>query len=185
MGVSEMKFAFRSAAALAALVALGGCSLFESKKELPPCPRVSVLSEASKLTQFRTGQGRDITDVELQAEFTGYHGSCKFDYEKQIMTVTMQVGIDAQRGPAAKGRKADIAYFIAIPAFSSTPKGKAIMQVPLEFPENTDRVRYIDSEVEATFKVPKLDDLAKYEVFLGLQLTPEQLEYNRTQKSPM
>ncbi|HLN22625.1 MAG TPA: hypothetical protein VK558_01425 [Patescibacteria group bacterium] len=180
-----MKFAFRSAAALAALVALGGCSLFESKKELPPCPRVSVLSEASKLTQFRTGQGRDITDVELQAEFTGYHGSCKFDYEKQIMTVTMQVGIDAQRGPAAKGRKADIAYFIAIPAFSSTPKGKAIMQVPLEFPENTDRVRYIDSEVEATFKVPKLDDLAKYEVFLGLQLTPEQLEYNRTQKSPM
>jgi hypothetical protein len=163
-----------------ATLALSGCSVFNTEKQaLPPCPRVSVLAEASKLTQFRAGVGRDVTDVEVQAQFASYSGSCEYNRDTRTMTISMQVGIDAQRGPAARGRDVDIAYFIAIPTFYPKPEAKAVFPVALKFPQDTDRVRYTDEKVEITIPIAKLADLAKYEVFVGLQLDSQQLDYNR------
>ncbi|MDP6804266.1 MAG: hypothetical protein QF902_02900 [Rhodospirillales bacterium] len=48
-----------------ALVA-GGCdsigSLFEDEAP-PPCPRIAVVPDASTITKFRAGPGRDIIDI--------------------------------------------------------------------------------------------------------------------------
>jgi hypothetical protein len=170
-------------AVVAASLVLSACSLFSSdKKDAPPCPRVSVLADAARLTRFRQGPGRDVTDVQLQAEFARYTGSCKYDRDDKKMTISLEVAIDAQRGPAAQGRQAELSYFIAIPTFYPKPEAKVVLPVAITFPDDQDRVRYTDSEIEIVIPIARLADLAQYEVFVGLQLSPDELDYNRRDK---
>lgn len=162
---------------LLAVLPLAACGT--DAKDLPPCPRVSVLADAAKMTRFKPGDGRDLTDVVLRAEFLSYRGSCTYDAEKKVAKLSLQVGIGIERGPAAAGRQQTLSYFVAIPAFYPDPKGRSEMPVVIDFPEKSDRVRYTDEEIEVAIPVANLKDLPKYEVFLGLQLDHAALEYNR------
>lgn len=176
----EMKRVASASALLLAVLGLVGCSAgARLEDEPPPCPRVSFLSEAATLTRFRPGQGRDITDLELAAELTGYHGSCDYDKRSNSMLVTLQFNMTAQRGPAAQGRNAELSYFIAMPTFFPEPKAKQVLPVSLAFPDNTDRVRYTDGEVTITFPIKDVKEMARYEIFAGFQLTQQEVDYNR------
>lgn len=177
-GSDIMNFPRRSAALLLALAALSGCKAFD-KEEPAYCPRVSVLADTANLVQFRPGSGRDVSDEQLRAEFASYHGTCRYDKPNKTMTISMNVGIDAERRPGAQGRAADLAYFVAIPAFYPKPEAKVVMPVALQFPDNSNYVHYVDEEVRISIPIEDLKQLKKYEVFVGLQLTPEQLDYNR------
>lgn len=169
--------------AAAALLPAGGCSLFEDKKpDQPQCPRISVLADTATETRFRPGPGRDLTDVELTAAIGNFSGDCLFDFDKRIMNIKVQVSLDARLGPAAHGRKADISYFIAIPAYYPAASAKKVLPVAIEFPKDSSSVRYTDGEVQLNLPIKDLRDLAAYEIFLGMQVTPEELEYNRSQK---
>ncbi len=176
-----MNFAKRSIALFFALLALSACKAFD-KEEPPVCPRVSALADSIAMTKFRPGPGRDLTDVELKAEMTSYHGSCAYDAEEKKMRVTLQVGIDAERRPGLAGRHADIAYYIAIPGFYPDAQAKQILPVTLDFPDDSNRVHYTDGEVEIAIPMADFKDLPKYEVFVGLQLTADELAFNRQQK---
>jgi hypothetical protein len=176
-----MKFAKRSITLFTALLALSACKIFD-KEEPPLCPRVSALADSVAMTKFRPGSGRDAADIGLKVEMTSYHGSCHYNVETKQMNITLQVGIDAERFPAMTGRRADIGYYIAIPAFRPDPRAKQILPLTLDFSSDSNRLHYVDSEVEIAIPIPDLKDLAKYEVFVGLQLTPDELDYNRQQK---
>lgn len=169
----------------AALLSVTGCSWFSSEKkpDQPQCPRISILADAATETRFRAGKGHDLTDVELVAGIGNFSGDCLFDFDKRTMNIKMQVSIDAKLGPAAQGRKADLSYFIAVPTYYPAPSAKKTLPVALEFPKDSDRVRYTDKEIELNLPIKDLRDLAAYEVFLGIQLTPEELDYNRSQKT--
>jgi hypothetical protein len=174
-----MRRATAGAVIAVAVMALSGCRVFV-KEPPPPCPRVSILTDASKLVMFRPGDGRDVTDVELQAEISRYHGSCFYDKNERVMTLKLQVGIDAKRGPAlVGGDKRDLNYFIAIANFYPQDAGKKIMPVTLEFSKNAKQVRLTDNDVEISFPVKNVKELEPYEVFLGFQLDDAQLDYNR------
>lgn len=168
---------------LAALVPLlAGCGLFGSKKE-PPCPRVSVLSDASNLTRFRPGPGRDITDVTLTAEITGFKGGCTWDNDKKILTVALQVEMDLRRGPAASGDEAEVTYFVAVPRLYPDPKAKMILPVKTKFPSGADRLHVMDNEVDVNLPIKDMNnDVDKDDIVLGLQLDQAELEYNRRRK---
>lgn len=163
-----------------AALPLAACDTFDTK-EPAPCPRVSVLADTAKLTRFKPGEGRDLTDVVLQAEFLSYRGSCVYDAEKKVTKLTLQVAIGAQRGPAAVDREQSLAYFVAIPAFFPDAKGRSVMPVNIAFPDKVNRVRYTDEELEIAIPVANLKDMPRYEVFVGLQLDPAELDYNRRQ----
>ena len=167
----------------ASLLAIGGCSLFEGKKpDQPQCPRISVLADAYRETRFQAGKGHDLTDVELEAQVSNFKGSCLFDFDKRIMNIKMQLSVDGKLGPAAKSRKAEVAYFVAIPAYFPKPEAKKVVPVTLDFPAGNDRVRYTDDEVQLSIPIKDLRDLAAYEIFVGMQLNEEEVDFNRTHK---
>jgi hypothetical protein len=159
-----------------ALLALSGCKVFV-KDEPPPCPRVSVLEDASKLVRF-TGASRDPNTIQMSAEITKYRGSCFYDKDDKKMEVTLNVGIDAFAGPAFTGGKQQLQYFVAIPAFSG-PEGKQIFPLAIEVPKDSKGTHITDGDVTLTFPVRDIKKLEAYEVFIGFQLTPEELDYNR------
>lgn len=171
-----------------AMVAVGfslaGCSIFGGDKTPPPCPEISVLSDASKFTQFRPGPGRDITDITLQGEITGFKGACTYDKDAKTMTVTLQVTMVFTHGPAAPSREAQASYFVAVPAFFPKPEAKRVLGVRFAFESAADHVRITDNEVEITLPMKDFaKDLPNREIYLGFQLDPAELEYNRQTKS--
>lgn len=160
-------------------LALASCSVF-GKKETPPCPPVFILADASSLTKFRPGPGRDLTDVEYEAEIQGYTGGCKYDDKGAV--IDLQVIFSVKRGPADTDRKADFSYFVAIPLYYPSPDAKAEFATTVTFPEGQNYVRYTDEEVVMRVPVKDKDVISKYEIYIGFQESPEELDRNRASK---
>lgn len=163
------------AATLGAATLLSSCGMFEA--DLPPvCPDVVILSDASRITKFRDGPGRAPDDVEVEAEIIGFKGECK--RVKQGAEVTLAVSMSAKRGPADTDGAAELAYFVAIPDYFPSPQAKAVFDTRLQFPADTGTLRHVDGEVVMTIPQPEGQAAAK-EVYLGFQLSDEQLRFNR------
>ncbi|MGE5505955.1 MAG: hypothetical protein ACM31L_16155 [Actinomycetota bacterium] len=174
-----LRLARTLAVLLAAPVALSACAMFD-KKEPPPCPPVYILSDAATVTKFRDGPGRDLTDVDVEAEVVGYKGDCSYD--EKGAKVNLQVTIEAKRGPANSKGKSKLSYFVAIPHFYPSPQAKAVFPVEVEFPDGTNQVRYTDEAVSMRIPVKTKDLIDKFEIYLGFQTSQEELDMNRKVK---
>lgn len=169
-----------AAAVLLPLALLAGCENVFQQPERRPCPPVRLEATTSEMTRFRPGPGRDLTDVVMTAELTGYQGACEYGDDDNTVRVELQLGFRAALGPAAESRRQSFDYFVAIPRFLSDPAGKQVFGTELEFPENVDRVRYAGEEVSVTVPVGEGESALDYPVYIGFQLTPAQADYNRT-----
>ncbi|MBI2235980.1 MAG: hypothetical protein HYU60_03330 [Magnetospirillum sp.] len=174
-----LRFTRLLAALLAAPVLLSGCSLLQ-KKEPPPCPPIYILSDAATVTKYRAGAGRDLTDVEAEAEVLGYKGHCVYD--EAGAELNLQISISAKRGPANASRKVDFSYFVAIPYFYPKPQAKAVFPISLEFPEGQNMAHYTDEEISMRIPVKDRELIDKFEIYIGFQTSPEELELNRRMK---
>ncbi len=164
------------AAAVALPLALGGCGLLSGNPPPVPCPKVFLTENTSHLTRFRPGPGRDITDIDYQAEITGYTGSCA--YEKDKLSVALNLAFDVTRGPANRTRRVAFDYFVAIPKVYPAKAGKRVFDVAFAFQPNQSRASFGD-EIEIDVPLHKMEEGPSYEIYVGFQLTPEQLDYNR------
>jgi hypothetical protein len=156
---------------------LAACGTFE-EQPVPACPRAFLPNDTARLVQFN-GQGKDLTDVILEAEFAGYLGDCGYDLEEKVLNVVISPVINAELGPAAQGRNAKLQYFVALKDPSGEFIQKNLFDVDMVFPSNLNLARYRDEQV--TLNVP-LDDVwagPDYEIYLGFQLSADQLDYNR------
>ena len=176
-------------AVLGAALILASCEFaipdvptFGKKVVLPSCPEIRILPEASFITQFRNGPGRDITDIIHESRLVGYSGSCEFVGDAPNFTavdVTLRPVMDVSRGPAAGGRAVEIKYFVAVPAFYPRPEGRSEFGVRAIFPENRDNMRLRDEELTIRLPLTGGRTTSDLPVYLGFVLTPEQLEFNR------
>ncbi|MBI5164752.1 MAG: hypothetical protein HY985_12725 [Magnetospirillum sp.] len=180
---------FRPLLPLAALLLVAPTltSCIGKPKEPPPCPPVFILSDTSHITKFKSGPGRDLTDVEVEAEIVGYTGNCSYKAIKGRtdawdVEVELQISLEAKRGPANAARESNLSYFVAVPVFYPKPDAKADFDLTVPFPAGTDVVRHTDDPVTINIPVPADDIIDKYEVYIGFQTTVEQLERNRKAK---
>jgi len=170
---------FAAALLLGSAIGLSGCKLF-TKEDPPACPRVSILADAEELTRFAPGAGRDITDVQLRAKIADYHGNCFYDKDSHKMNVVLDVGIDLQRGAALAGDKASLQYFVSVPTFYPYEGAKKVLTMNVEFAKNRDQLHQTDRDVQLSFPVRNVKELERYEVFIGLQMSEAELQYNRS-----
>lgn len=177
IGVAVLSGSLSRAAVCMAVLALSGCKIFV-KEEPPACPRVSVLEDASKLILFRPGS-TNAQDIELSAEIVKYRGSCYYDKDDKTEEVKLDIGIDAFAGPAFTPGERTLSYFIAIPAFFPNADGKKIFQVKLDIPAGPKGAHITDRDVHIKFPVKDIKKLEADEIFVGFQLDPTELDYNR------
>ena len=174
--VKRCEYAVRGCVVLAALL-VAGCGLFK-KEGPPPCPRVSVLSDAGKLVRYREGPGRDLTDVLFEAGISKFVGECAYRDNNTRVTIELSVVFDLRRGPANRDRKAGFEYFVAIPRFHPAPEGKRRLPIRVEFPGNRTRSRVTDV-LEVEIPIAKGSKGTDYPVFIGFQLSASELRENR------
>tara|TARA_B100000686_G_C16725735_1_gene937688 strand:- start:595 stop:1131 length:537 start_codon:yes stop_codon:yes gene_type:complete len=167
---------------IAASFLLEGCGIMKNKKPYP-CPQVLLLNDAKKLVKFNTLRGNDITDILFESEFQHFVGKCQY-FQKNgnwNIDVGLKVQIIVERGAANKEGNINFTYFAAIPAFQPSPAGKKLFQVKGKFIDSKVRLLYQDDlSMRIPVESPNLG--SKFEIILGFQLSPEELNFNRTQR---
>lgn len=164
-----------AATALVLAVVLAGCGLIDSGPP-KPCPRVSILRDASSLTQFKPGPGRDLIDVRFEATFGEMSLSCKYD--DNVITMTVGLQLFAARGPAADAPATELRYFVAVVDRAQRILAKETFVSNVEFPRNRNRVG-VAEEIAPRIPLRRGESTADYEILVGFQLSPAELDYNR------
>lgn len=170
-------------ALLAPALMLGGCetinSIVAKPGPPPPCPPVAKVDDAATLTRF-AGTGRDLTDIQFEAEIGRVATGCDYDSDKVDMVV--QVEFIASRGPADQERKAPFTYFVAVARTDHTILGRESFQSVIEFPGNQTRAVTREPDVELEIPLREGEAGRNYRVYIGFVLTEEELAFNRQQR---
>lgn len=174
----------RACLPLSALVGLAGCGSLGLSPPTPTelalsCPKVAIVRDLQTVTQFRPGAGRDLTDVVSRAALVDYAGNC--EYGSDGVTVNVNLFLVAERGPALQGEQAKYTYFVAMAKpGQDQPATKTTFDTTVDFPPGKNRAGNRE-ELNPRIPLPKDVNAKDWNIFIGFQLTPEQLEYNRTQ----
>jgi hypothetical protein len=163
------------------LVACGGA---DNPGPPPPCPRIVTVSDAAHLTRFQ-GPGRDVKDVQFEAQIGELRSSCVYIVEpdnKTRIETTLQVQTIASRGPAMAAKSAQFQYFVAIAKIGAGPLARQAFDVEIGLEGNDVRAQSVD---ELTETIPLLsgENGDNYAIYVGLVLTPEELKFNRADSS--
>lgn len=174
---------FRLLAAGALLILVAACS-GNGEKDLAPCPAAKVMGEPSELTRFAEGPGRDPTDIVFEASFRRVVGECSYDGDGGEIKVELTVLFDVLRGQANRQGKASFSYFVAVAERGKDSgqqpvvQGRKSFSVTAPFAPTQKGVRYSDV-LEITIPRPDNRDVRSYMLYLGFELTPEELAYNK------
>ncbi|MBM3486707.1 MAG: hypothetical protein FJX67_08750 [Alphaproteobacteria bacterium] len=167
----------RRFAAVAVVVVSGTLAACGSREPPRPCPEVLIPRDLGAQVKFRPGPGRDATDVEHEARIIDFQGNCTFAWSGPA-TVTINVSVEVRRGPAATAPVTDVVYFAAIPRYFPNEAGKRSFPLRVEFRNNNTRV-VLQEEVRLNLPLGPREPTEDYVIYLGLQLTPDEVEFNR------
>lgn len=160
----------------AAVLALAGCGMFGPKPPQYDCPATAAVGDATVLNKFRPGPGRDLTDVQYQVRLVDVLSQCRYD--SKGVDVQMRAGFALELGPANPGRTASYEFFVAITDPNNEIVAKRNFTTPITFPANVGYIEHIE-ELQQRIPLPKGGSAADYRIIVGLQLTADELEFNR------
>jgi hypothetical protein len=169
---------------LTVAILVTGCSFLEFENRPFYCPTINILADAASTTLFRDGQGRDIIDVTHKGEIRDILATeCGYDFDKDIggglLTVNFSLMIGAEIGPAADSRKMAFDYFVSITDEQLKILQKEFFRFPVEFSGNRTHVLAEDEKITLDIPLTAEQDGRQFKIFIGFQLSQEQLEYNR------
>lgn len=166
-------------------LSLTACGLFGSDSDpLPeapkPCPSIAVLNGTDRVTKFN-GQGTDLTDVLLRAEFNKAALQCEYDEDDGQISVNLAFDGYAEIGAAAASREAVLDVFVTVTRIDNGDVivSKQLDTVPVTFEPVSPQLRFY-KEIEGLI-LPYTDrvDGEDYQILVGFQLTGDELAYNR------
>lgn len=173
----------RRAVLVFALIVLSACA---NKDEDPgvPCPAAKVMAQPSELTRYREGPGRDPIDVLFNARMMQVGGECSYDADGGEIDVELDVTMDVLRGPALNGGTVTYRYFVAVAEWVSKDAtepavlSRESFPVEVQIPAGRRGLSYRDG---LEIKIPRPDnrDVRNYVIYLGFELTRDELRHNR------
>lgn len=145
----------------------------------PTCPSPRLIPSLADLTRYTgPGPGHDLTELILQARVTAVNGNCKFSEDPSVLPTTVRITIAVRRGPAMRGREADVPVFLAVTQGNDV-RDKQIFPVRVVFPPNVEQLTMTSPDISLNLPVGKNVTGASYGLIAGFQLTPEELKANR------
>ncbi len=176
MSAMRLRTALAALVVPAALLPLAGCG--PARNEFAPaCPVAQLVPALADLTRF-SGNGRDITDLVVQARITAVQGQCMAGKTNDTLAANVAISIGVQRGPAMQGRDVDVPVFVAVTQAGEV-LDKQMLPVTINFPPNVDRVTLTSKPIELALPVGSGVSGASYRIIAGFQLTPDEIDMNR------
>lgn len=161
--------------AISGVLLLGpaGCSSTESVGKLV-CPTPIIAPDLDALAQLRPG-GSGPEDVRFGVKVLSVNTNC--GTQKIGLSADTRIAFLAARTDPAV-RKGDFAYFVAVADARHNILNKKEYTVSVEFSPRLNQIRVSD-QVTVGLPLHDLSDGGKYNIIVGLQLSAEQLEFNR------
>jgi hypothetical protein len=141
-----------------------------------------ILGDAEQMVRFRDGPGRDILDISYSGRLSRVFADCEYEMNKDrtgVMAVRVYVAIEAERGPANRDRVAPYRYFVTLTDSKREPVAKNVFELTAQFPGNVTRMVLTDDTVEMKVPIRSGQSGRDFTIFVGFQLSDEQLEFNR------
>jgi hypothetical protein len=154
-------------------LALAGCT---STPDVVGCPKVGFVNDLDRVTVFQPGGGEDLTEVLFEVKLGQLTAFC--DPGKKAMEVKTEFQLIASRGPADRERVANVEYFVAVVDPTGEIVAREAFGSSIPFADNRRRVG-LREIVEPSIPNPPNRSFVGYRVLIGLQLTKQQLAYNR------
>lgn len=167
-----------AAAGLTALVVLAGCASDDRPARLV-CPPAVIPQESAQLVAFQGG-GRDLTDVRFDLQVTDVALTCALERDDDARTLETELGVrfTAEKGPANREGLAQGRYFVAVTGPDGELLTRQSFDIELELPGNQTRVAEAQY-LSPTIPVAEGAATDAYTIYVGLELTAEQLRFNR------
>jgi len=151
----------------------------DDRPNVGPCPLMGVLYDSSRQVDFAAPDSQRYSNIEYTAEMRGIRGLCRYVGEDPIV---MNVDIDMAfgRGPAATSDRQTYRYWVAVTRRGRAPIEKVYFDVDVRWARGeavvtrTERIERI--------VIPRANGEISgenFEILVGFELTPEQLQFNR------
>jgi len=172
-----MNVSFRTAAlAGLSLVLLTGC---QTAKERANCPVATVLSSAAWLTAFKPGMQDDPSGEQYTVQMLGVTQSCAFDADEGTADSDLVITFRATRTPTGDPAHYPVPYFIASVLYGSNIQTKQILATTFDFNPGEASTTFTITAPSYRTKFDNGKKPYQYGLVAGLQLTREQLDYNK------
>jgi hypothetical protein len=159
-------------AASAALLA--GCS----SEKIDYCPGVSSLIQTSIATIFRPDTTADPSNVLYTVEIMSVQPTCDADKTGDTANTSLDVKFRATRTPNGAPAHYKVPYFVAVTREAHIV-AKKVFTVEFDFAPGQSTVLFHDAIGSAAVTAGRDKKSFDYNVLVGLQLTRDQLDYNR------
>jgi hypothetical protein len=163
---------------------LSGCQtvgdVFAEKKNIGPCPAALVLWDAARKVEIHGADKYD--NVGFTAEVLGTRSFCKYSGTRPLRA-DLDIDMAFGRGPAAVGETKEYKYFVAVVRKNLAVIDKEFFTVNVKFKPGQSIVR--KTEHFGGIIIPRAKENTSgtnFEIIVGLDLTPEELEFARSGK---
>ncbi|HEX6842248.1 MAG TPA: hypothetical protein VF113_11990 [Stellaceae bacterium] len=169
---------FRQEIAVLGLLMLGlaGCGGTKSIGKLS-CPTPLIAPGLDAAADLRPG-GSGANDVRFGVKVVSVNSNCSS--EKIGLSADLRIGFVVARADP-KLTHAEFAYFVAVTDAQRNILTKQQYKVSVEFSPRLSKLNVSD-QVAIGLPLHDLSNGSKYLIIVGLQLTPQQLEFNRKQE---
>ena len=168
-----------AAAAVAAILStawLAGCG---SDTKVVNCPSAAALAPTSTLTAFEPGAPKDPADALYTVGVVNVTTDCNFDSDAGTTESTLELTFRAKRKDAGKAATYKVPYFVAVTE-GTRILSKRIFWVNFDFSSGESTTEFHDSVGSTVINLENGKKPYDYELLAGLQLTHDQLEYNKS-----
>jgi hypothetical protein len=162
-------------ATVLAAALLGACSS-DSKKN--NCPYAAVLAPTATLTTFRPGIKDDPSGELYTVGLNEVSADCSFDSDNGTTDSSLALSFKAKRAPSPDAASYRVPYYVAI------TQGERVLSkhdfwVNFSFAAGAPTADFSDSVASTRINLENGKKPYDYEILVGLQLTHDQLDYNK------
>jgi len=160
-----------------------------------PCPTVRILKAGEHYVRYQKGAGRDITDIEMEAQIAEVKFTCGMGSRDNEPTtpqsatwnvvVELDISIRARSGPATQHEPIEsIPFFVALVNRFGQVVEKQLFSAEITFPKDVGPTSLTHKEnLILSIPVRDLDEARNYETIVSFQLNQEQLDQIQSRKN--
>lgn len=159
--------------------AVGGCStIFPNYNPGALCPGAAALVEASALTGFPPGATDDPSHALYRIAISNVTTDCNIDTHARTADATVDIHFVATRAPNGNAVQYRVPYFVAVRR-GPFIQDKKVFRMNFGFAPGQAKTEVDQSIGSTLINIARGQQPYDYQILVGLQLTKEQLQYNR------
>ncbi|WP_239590781.1 hypothetical protein [Vitreimonas flagellata] len=151
----------------------------DDRPNVGPCPLMGVLYDSARIVDFAEPGQQRYANIEYTGEMNGVRGLCRY-VDADPITMALEVDMSFGRGPAANAERHTYRYWVAVARRGRAPIEKVYFDVDVEW-ERGQLVANRREQIERIV-IPRANPEISgenFEILVGFELTPEQLQFNR------